>query len=44
VYGRLTAKEYDGYIKSFAKQNNVPFVDVFTILTDKNFDDGLLIS
>jgi lysophospholipase L1-like esterase len=40
-YSKLAVKKYDGYIKSFAEQNNVPFVDVFTLLTDEDFDDGL---
>lgn len=40
-YSKLAVKKYDGYIKSFAAQNNVPFVDVFSVLSDEDFDDGL---
>lgn len=40
-YSKLAVKKYDEYIKLFAKQNNAPFVDVFTLLSDDDFDDGL---
>jgi len=40
-YSKLAVKKYDGYVKSFAAQNSLPFVDVFTVLIDEDFDDGL---
>ncbi len=40
-YSKLGVKKYDGYIKSFSAEKNTPFVDIFSILTDGDFDDGL---
>jgi len=40
-YSKSAVKKYDEYVKSFAAQNSLPFVDVFTVLIDEDFDDGL---
>lgn len=40
-YSKLAVKKYDECIKLFTKQNNIPFVDVYPLLTDEDFDDGL---
>lgn len=40
-YSKHAVKKYDRYIKAFTEQNNIPFVDVFTVLSDEDFDDGL---
>lgn len=40
-YSKLAVQKYDGYIKSFSAEKNIPFVDIFSILTDGDFDDGL---
>lgn len=40
-YSKSVVKKYDGFIKKFVTDQNIPFVDVFSELSDTDFDDGL---
>jgi len=40
-YSKSSVEKYDAVIKDFAIQKSLPFVDIYKVLSDSDFDDGL---